>query len=688
MNKSDALDTLLDLKKIFDSISLEYWLTDGTLLGLHREGDFINHDKDIDVGIFIENWLKHPNALKLISQSGFKLNHQFGEKDCGYEISIIKRNIKIDLFFFYKNSPPARYVSKFDEEKFKNIYWSACWKNAGGDKRKMIVYKYEPFKLVQKTFKNNTFNVPDDVEKYIIQQYGPNWRIKDTNWKWDSSPFNLIQTEIIVPVKKLQISQFPMQSSETQTETKQAETPQNVLFGTPMYDWTASLRKIKNSYIEDFSTKDKLLEIIRSKDIKAVIPCSFDQMKFLAQVDRNDDVKILSCDSYDSVDICNDKIRFNEFMRNNFSDFIPRTYTPTNVNFPVIFKHAKTSSGIGSSVCHNKAELDKSIKNSKKAYIIQEYILDRTEYAGNMLVKNGNILYSIYYTKTYDQDFHILRGSMHNQKGTYQRISSNLMSSHEKETFSKILVKLNFTGFLCFDFKIKNNKVKIFEINPRLGGTLIRNTDHLNEMINAIKYFKPTKESGHLESERAEGERAERERAERERAERERAERERAERERAERERLEKERLEKARLEKERLEKARLEKERLEKARFPEIEKYKPDNNRLENNRLENNRLENNRLERDRLERDRLERDRLERDRLERDRLERDRLERDRLEKVKSEKSKLEKSKSEKSKSEKSKSEKERLEMIRLGKDKLKKGRFKEIEEYRLQKKR
>ncbi|MBA3284413.1 MAG: LicD family protein, partial [Nitrosopumilus sp.] len=108
MNKSDALNTLLDLKKIFDSVSLEYWLTDGTLLGLHREGDFINHDKDIDVGIFIENWLKHPNALKLISEGGFRLDHEFGEKDCGYEISIIKRNIKIDLFFFYKGPPPAR----------------------------------------------------------------------------------------------------------------------------------------------------------------------------------------------------------------------------------------------------------------------------------------------------------------------------------------------------------------------------------------------------------------------------------------------------------------------------------------------------------------------------------------------------------------------------------------------------
>ena len=40
--------------------------------------------------------------------------------------------------------------------------------------------------------------------------------------------------------------------------------------------------------------------------------------------------------------------------------------------------------------------------------------------------------------------------------------------------------------FLCFDFKIVDDEVKIFEINPRLGGTLIRTHSHFVEMLNAV----------------------------------------------------------------------------------------------------------------------------------------------------------------------------------------------------------
>ena len=53
MNKENALKTLLDLKDVLDSLNIKFWLSDGTLLGFHRESDFISHYHDIDIGIFI-----------------------------------------------------------------------------------------------------------------------------------------------------------------------------------------------------------------------------------------------------------------------------------------------------------------------------------------------------------------------------------------------------------------------------------------------------------------------------------------------------------------------------------------------------------------------------------------------------------------------------------------------------------
>ena len=39
-------------------------------------------------------------------------------------------------------------------------------------------------------------------------------------------------------------------------------------------------------------------------------------------------------------------------------------------------------------------------------------------------------------------------------------------------TFSSILTAIGYEGLCCFDYKIANGKPKIFEINPRFGGSL------------------------------------------------------------------------------------------------------------------------------------------------------------------------------------------------------------------------
>ena len=42
-------DLLFETQDVMDSIPMYFWLTNGTALGFHRDGDFIPWDDDIDI---------------------------------------------------------------------------------------------------------------------------------------------------------------------------------------------------------------------------------------------------------------------------------------------------------------------------------------------------------------------------------------------------------------------------------------------------------------------------------------------------------------------------------------------------------------------------------------------------------------------------------------------------------------
>jgi len=49
-------ECLTDIHKILNDNNIEFFLVYGTLLGQHRENEFISHDTDIDLGIFSSNF--------------------------------------------------------------------------------------------------------------------------------------------------------------------------------------------------------------------------------------------------------------------------------------------------------------------------------------------------------------------------------------------------------------------------------------------------------------------------------------------------------------------------------------------------------------------------------------------------------------------------------------------------------
>jgi hypothetical protein len=189
LQKDTVVRNLIDARSILDSLGIRCWLTDGTLLGYFREGDIIEHDRDVDLGLFIEDY--QDAIVPAFRDCGFDVMYVLGEKKQGLEISFVRDGVKVDLFFFYREG---------------DRLWHGAWEGMDkGRKRNLIKYYYEPFDLRQIDFLGSAFNVPADTLKYVETKYGPDWRTPVKDWDWAMGPANAVRTDVVLPRNKKKI---------------------------------------------------------------------------------------------------------------------------------------------------------------------------------------------------------------------------------------------------------------------------------------------------------------------------------------------------------------------------------------------------------------------------------------------------------------------------------------------------
>jgi len=108
--KKEKFDTdaakraLKDLMNVANSKNLEVFLVSGTLLGCVREGSFLNHDKDIDVGII--GWENQFDLYSALIKSGlFTYDAQFlkGHETIYLPMLHKSTGIWIDIFVYHQN---------------------------------------------------------------------------------------------------------------------------------------------------------------------------------------------------------------------------------------------------------------------------------------------------------------------------------------------------------------------------------------------------------------------------------------------------------------------------------------------------------------------------------------------------------------------------------------------------------
>ena len=161
-------ECLIDMHKILTENNIEFFLTCGTLLGQYRNDDFISYDTDIDFGIFSRNF--HERIKHLVSSSNkfYSEYKTLGTPRASLEYTFYHKNgCPIDLFFYYPVNE-----NNNDDYYYCTSHYGVC------DTKKEGYCKWgnhiRGFKQIK--FKNRLFNIPKNVEEFLEESYGKDWR--------------------------------------------------------------------------------------------------------------------------------------------------------------------------------------------------------------------------------------------------------------------------------------------------------------------------------------------------------------------------------------------------------------------------------------------------------------------------------------------------------------------------------
>ncbi|XP_072023917.1 ribitol-5-phosphate transferase FKTN-like isoform X2 [Amphiura filiformis] len=166
-----AREVLVRGKRALDDIGVRFWLSSGTCLGWFRECNIIPHGLDVDFGIWITDY--NSKIVSAMESHGLQLKLEFGKVEDSYELSFVRGNIKLDVFFFY--------------EEYDHM-WNGGTEYRNGNKYK---YDFPKFTLCWTEFVGVRVRVPCETQSYIEANYGKDWDRKVKHWNWKESPPNV-----------------------------------------------------------------------------------------------------------------------------------------------------------------------------------------------------------------------------------------------------------------------------------------------------------------------------------------------------------------------------------------------------------------------------------------------------------------------------------------------------------------
>lgn len=148
-----AVDVLSRGCDILDEFGAMWWLSAGTMLGIHRDGRLIPHDTDLDVGS-LETEKRFDEMDELFFSHGFRIYRAMP-----YQRAYVYLGVIFDVYSFHRDGD--KLLAHTD----------------GGTQ----VKKWAHFEnLGEVEFGGRTYKTPNPVEDYLEVRYGPTWKIPKT----------------------------------------------------------------------------------------------------------------------------------------------------------------------------------------------------------------------------------------------------------------------------------------------------------------------------------------------------------------------------------------------------------------------------------------------------------------------------------------------------------------------------
>lgn len=248
-----------------------------------------------------------------------------------------------------------------------------------------------------------------------------------------------------------------------------------VLIGTNpfCFDWLQSIKKINrpNIIITNFENLEFTKSIIVDNNIDYIIPMSEKDYYLSKKIIGDGIYPQILYPSDENIKLLNNKISFTKYMIENFCDYIPKVFYLENVElerdvkYPLISKPAYSTNGKNMFIINNNKELEMCMNK----IILQEFIKLKYEYSIYFLCIEGKIINYKIIKQSYPNN--------HIKKVNFNKYDEVTNFSIGLGIIEKITFKLNYTGGGCIDFKYdeQQNKIYIFEFNPRFGGSAFTN---------------------------------------------------------------------------------------------------------------------------------------------------------------------------------------------------------------------
>ena len=172
--RKNGYEYLSKIDEILTRNGIKYFITYGSLLGIIREGKFMDYDDDIDLGIIETEEFSWENLEKSMREIGMVKKHQFLLNNKITEQTYTARALSVDFFLYEEENGKSIsyiYYHKKDKEYKANQFSVAV----------NITSLISDVKRIP--VQAGTAAVPSNPELFLREIYGEDWRTPIKGWE-------------------------------------------------------------------------------------------------------------------------------------------------------------------------------------------------------------------------------------------------------------------------------------------------------------------------------------------------------------------------------------------------------------------------------------------------------------------------------------------------------------------------